>query len=67
MASKEGQVIGATSVEEQLIQMNKMFAMMTKTLEEKDLKIAMLVSKLGARHDEGSGSGSGSKKGGDEE
>ena len=64
MASKEGQVIGATSVEEQLIQMKKMFTMMTKTLEEKDLKIAMLVSKLGARHDEGSGSDS--KKGGDE-
>ena len=42
-----------------------MIATMTRTLEEKDLKIAMLLGKLGARHDEGSGSDS--KKGGDEE
>ena len=65
MASDKEQVIGATSIEEQLIQMKEMFAMMTKTLEEKDLKTPMLVSKIGAQHDEGSGSGS--KKGGDEE
>ena len=65
MAPNKEQVIGTTSIEEQLIQMKEMFAMMMKTLKEKDLKIAMLVSKLGARHDEGSGSGS--KKSGDEE
>ncbi|KAM1040583.1 hypothetical protein ACFX15_029335 [Malus domestica] len=57
--------IGVTSIEEQLAQMSEAIAKLTKTAEEKDLQIAALVNKLGARHDEGFGSDS--KKGGDEE
>ncbi|KAM0991014.1 hypothetical protein ACFX13_009578 [Malus domestica] len=49
--------IGVTSIEEQLVQMKEIMATMTRTIEEKDLKIAMLLGKLGANHDEGAGSG----------
>ncbi|KAM0977504.1 hypothetical protein ACFX13_020600 [Malus domestica] len=44
--------ISVTSIEEQLVQMKEMLATMTRTIEEKDLKIAMLLGKLGANHDE---------------
>ncbi|KAM2618405.1 hypothetical protein TB1_034690 [Malus domestica] len=57
--------IGVTSIEEQLAQITEAIAKLMKTAEEKDLQIAALVNKLGARHYEGFSSDS--KKGGDEE
>ena len=54
---------GATSIEEQLAQMNEAIAKLTRTVEEKDLQNAAL--KLGAHHEEGDGSGI--EKGADEE
>ncbi|KAM2928418.1 hypothetical protein COP2_035668 [Malus domestica] len=38
--------IGVTSIEEQLAQMNEAIARLTRTVEEKDLQIAALVSRL---------------------
>ncbi|KAM1343606.1 hypothetical protein PS2_007715 [Malus domestica] len=38
--------IGATSIDEQLAQMNEAIARLTRTVEEKDLQIAALVSRL---------------------
>ncbi|KAM1457345.1 hypothetical protein ACFX13_035393 [Malus domestica] len=38
--------IGATSIDEQLVQMNEAIARLTRTVEEKDLQIAALVSRL---------------------
>ncbi|KAM1576178.1 hypothetical protein ACFX10_032526 [Malus domestica] len=38
--------IGATSIDEQLAQMNEAIARLTRTVEEKDLQIATLVSRL---------------------
>ncbi|KAM1954504.1 hypothetical protein EV1_023669 [Malus domestica] len=38
--------IGVTSVEEQLAQMNEAIARLTRIVEEKDLQIAALVSRL---------------------
>ncbi|KAM2041973.1 hypothetical protein ACFXTH_035559 [Malus domestica] len=38
--------IGVTSIEEQLAQMNKAIARLTRIVEEKDLQIAALVSRL---------------------
>ncbi|KAM2008633.1 hypothetical protein EV1_003243 [Malus domestica] len=38
--------IGVTSVEEQLAQMNEVIARLTQIVEEKDLQIAALVSRL---------------------
>ena len=56
---------GATSIEEQLAQMNEAIAKLTRTVEEKDLQIAALANRLGAHHEEGDGSGI--KKDADEE
>ncbi|KAM1163630.1 hypothetical protein ACFX2G_023710 [Malus domestica] len=44
--------IGVTSVEEQLAQMNEAIARLTRTVEEKDLQIAALVSRLEPQDDE---------------
>ncbi|KAM1902165.1 hypothetical protein ACFX1X_031351 [Malus domestica] len=44
--------IGVTSVEEQLAQMNEAIARLTQTVEEKDLQIAALVSRLEPQDDE---------------
>ncbi|KAM1169764.1 hypothetical protein ACFX15_030827 [Malus domestica] len=38
--------IGATSIDEQLAQMNEAIARLTRTVEEKDLQIAALISRL---------------------
>ncbi|KAM2645645.1 hypothetical protein EV1_019169 [Malus domestica] len=38
--------IGVTSIEEQLAQMNEAIARLTRIVEEKDLQIAALVSRL---------------------
>ena len=38
--------IGVTSIEEQLAQMNEAIARLTQIVEEKDLQIAALVSRL---------------------
>ncbi|KAM2812105.1 hypothetical protein COP1_044661 [Malus domestica] len=43
---------GATSVEEQLAQMNEAIARLTRTVEEKDLQIAALVNRLEAQDSE---------------
>ncbi|KAM1263698.1 hypothetical protein ACFX2G_029293 [Malus domestica] len=40
--------IGATSIDEQLAQMNEAIARLTRTMEEKDLQIAALVNRLEA-------------------
>ncbi|KAB2630499.1 hypothetical protein D8674_008018 [Pyrus ussuriensis x Pyrus communis] len=42
---------GATSIEEQLAQMNEAIAKLTRTVEEKDLQIAALVNQLDAQPD----------------
>ena len=42
---------GATSIEEQLAQMNEAIAKLTRTVEEKDLQIAALANQLEAQHD----------------
>ncbi|KAM0989301.1 hypothetical protein ACFX11_013274 [Malus domestica] len=39
-------IIGATSIDEQLAQMNEAITRLTRTVEEKDLQIAALVSRL---------------------
>ncbi|KAM1084578.1 hypothetical protein ACFX2I_022778 [Malus domestica] len=44
--------IGVTSVEEQLAQMNEAIARLTRIVEEKDLQIAALVSRLEPQDDE---------------
>ncbi|KAM2154498.1 hypothetical protein ACFX1Q_046312 [Malus domestica] len=44
--------IGVTSVEEQLAQMNESIARLTRIVEEKDLQIAALVSRLEPQGDE---------------
>lgn len=44
--------IGATSIEEQLAQMNEAIAKLTRTIEEKDMLIATLMSWLESQHDE---------------
>lgn len=44
--------IGATSIEEQLAQMNEVIAKLTRTVKEKDMQIAMLMSRLELHHDE---------------
>ncbi|KAM1531363.1 hypothetical protein PS2_005475 [Malus domestica] len=44
--------IGATSIDEQLAQMNEAIARLTRTVEEKDLQIAALVSRLEPQDDE---------------
>ncbi|KAM0975776.1 hypothetical protein ACFX1X_019019 [Malus domestica] len=49
--------IGVTSIEEQLVQMKEMLATMARTIKENDLKIVILLGKLGAMHDEGADSG----------
>ncbi|KAM1942611.1 hypothetical protein ACFX15_011061 [Malus domestica] len=41
--------IGATSIDEQLAQMNEAIARLTRTVEEKDLQIAALVNRLEAQ------------------
>ncbi|KAM0971332.1 hypothetical protein ACFX2I_019130 [Malus domestica] len=43
---------GATSIDEQLAQMNEAIARLTRTVEEKDLQIAALVNRLEAQDDE---------------
>ncbi|KAM1692462.1 hypothetical protein ACFX2K_032068 [Malus domestica] len=43
---------GATSIEEQLAQMNEAIARLTRTVEEKDSQIAALVNQLEAHHGE---------------
>ncbi|KAM1304810.1 hypothetical protein ACFX2F_022420 [Malus domestica] len=43
---------GATSIDEQLAQMNEAIARLTRTVEEKDLQIAELVSRLGPQDGE---------------
>ncbi|KAM2415791.1 hypothetical protein EV1_002011 [Malus domestica] len=43
---------GATSIEEQLAQMNEAIARLTRTVEEKDLQIAALVNRLEAQDSE---------------
>ncbi|XP_050160362.1 uncharacterized protein LOC126633865 [Malus sylvestris] len=45
-------VTGATSIEEQLAQMNEAIAKLTRTVEDKDLQIAALVNQLDAKPDE---------------
>ncbi|KAM1096786.1 hypothetical protein ACFX19_014530 [Malus domestica] len=45
-------VAGATSIEEQLAQMNETIAKLTRTVEDKDLQIAALVNQLDAKPDE---------------
>ncbi|KAM1543539.1 hypothetical protein ACFX1Z_013182 [Malus domestica] len=45
-------IIGATSIEQQLAQMNEAIARLTRTMEENDLQIATLVNRLEAQHDE---------------
>ncbi|KAM2711782.1 hypothetical protein EV1_031863 [Malus domestica] len=44
--------IGATSIDEQLAQMNEAIARLTRTVEEKDLQIAALVSRLEPQDDD---------------
>ncbi|KAM1813802.1 hypothetical protein ACFX11_027549 [Malus domestica] len=44
--------IGATSIDEQLAQMNEAIARLTRIVEEKDLQIAALVSRLEPQDDE---------------
>ncbi|KAM2334291.1 hypothetical protein ACFXTH_011854 [Malus domestica] len=44
--------IGATSIDEQLAQMNEAIARLTRTVEEKDLQIAALVRRLEPQDDE---------------
>ncbi|KAM1448099.1 hypothetical protein ACFXTO_007110 [Malus domestica] len=44
-------VTGATSIEEQLAQMNEAIAKLTRTVEDKDLQIAALVNQLDAKPD----------------
>ena len=44
--------IGVTSIEEQLAQMNEAIARLTQIVEEKDLQIAALVSRLEPQDDE---------------
>ncbi|KAM1784981.1 hypothetical protein ACFX12_037938 [Malus domestica] len=43
---------GATSIEEQLAQMNEVIARLIRTAEENDLQIAVLINRLEAQHDE---------------
>ncbi|KAM1554185.1 hypothetical protein TB1_006313 [Malus domestica] len=43
---------GATSINEQLAQMNEVIARLTRTVEEKDLQIAALVNRLEAQDGE---------------
>ena len=57
--------VGAISVEEKLAQMKETIARLTETAEEKDLQITALTNRLGARYEEGDGSGI--EKGADEE
>ncbi|KAM1660381.1 hypothetical protein EV2_003485 [Malus domestica] len=45
-------VTGATSIEEQLAEMNEAIAKLTRTVEDKDLQIAALVNQLDAKPDE---------------
>ncbi|KAM1952058.1 hypothetical protein ACFX15_006594 [Malus domestica] len=42
----------ATSIDEQLAQMNEAIVRLTRTVEEKDLQIAALVNRLKAQDDE---------------
>ncbi|KAM1119717.1 hypothetical protein ACFX1X_044343 [Malus domestica] len=42
---------GATLIEEQLAQMNETIVKLTRTVEEKDLQIAVLVNQLDAKPD----------------
>ena len=42
----------ATFIEEQLAQMSEAIARLTKTVEKKDLQIAMLINCLEAQHDD---------------
>ncbi|RXI06819.1 hypothetical protein DVH24_025955 [Malus domestica] len=43
---------GATSIEEQLAQMNEAITKLARTMEENDLHIATLVNHLEVQHDE---------------
>ncbi|KAM1404875.1 hypothetical protein ACFX2I_013320 [Malus domestica] len=43
-------ITGATSIKEQLAQMNEAIARLTRTMEEKDLQIAALINRLEAQH-----------------
>ncbi|KAM2230516.1 hypothetical protein ACFX1S_014908 [Malus domestica] len=48
-AAMQVMTIGATSIDEQLAQMNEAIARLTRTVEEKDLQIAALVNRLEAQ------------------
>ncbi|KAM1396457.1 hypothetical protein ACFX2I_014150 [Malus domestica] len=51
-ATMQVMTIGATSIDEQLAQMNEAIARLTRTVEEKDLQIAALVNRLEPQDDE---------------